>query len=36
MHKGRVIFGNLKRRIIELPDIKSTRPTTDSIKESYL
>ena len=34
MYKGRIIFGKLKRRIIELPEIKSTRPTTDAIKEA--
>ena len=34
MHKGRIIFGQLKRRIIELPSVQSTRPTTDAVKES--
>ena len=34
MHSGRVIFGKFKRRLIDLPDIKTTRPTTDLLKES--
>lgn len=34
MHKGRVIFGNLKHRVIELPNISTTRPTSDAVKEA--
>ncbi len=34
MHKGRIIFGKFKRQLIELPKIKTTRPTTDLLKES--
>ncbi|MBR1944357.1 MAG: RsmD family RNA methyltransferase [Alphaproteobacteria bacterium] len=34
MHSGRVIFGTFKRRLINLPSVKTTRPTTDLLKES--
>ena len=34
MHNGRIIFGKFKRRLINLPEIKTTRPTTDILKES--
>ena len=34
MNNGRVIFGRFKRRLINLPEIKTTRPTTDLLKES--
>ena len=34
MHSGRIIFGKFKRRLIELPDTKTTRPTTDLLKEA--
>ena len=33
MKKGRVIGGYLKSRIIQLPESKSIRPTSDSIKQ---
>ena len=34
MYSGRIIFGKLKRRLISLPKIETTRPTTDLLKES--
>ena len=34
MHKGRVISGFLKHRTIIFPNIPTTRPTTDAIKEA--
>lgn len=34
MHSGRVIFGKFKRRLISLPNVNTTRPTTDLLKES--
>ena len=34
MYKGRVIFGRLKHRIIDLPSINTTKSTTDALKES--
>ena len=34
MHKGRVISGFLKRRTITFPDVLTTRPTTDALKEA--
>ena len=34
MHNGRIIFGKFKRRLINLPNVKTTRPTTDLLKES--
>lgn len=34
MHKGRVISGFLKHRIINFPDVPTTRPTSDALKES--
>ena len=34
MPKGRVIFGLLKHRTIELPDVPTTRPTSDALKEA--
>ena len=34
MHRGRIIFGKFKRQLIDLPEIKTTRPTTDLLKES--
>lgn len=34
MRKGRVIFGELKHRILELPNVPTTRPTSDALKEA--
>ena len=34
MHKGRVISGFLKHRVINFPDVPTTRPTSDALKES--
>lgn len=34
MRNGRIIFGKFKRKLINLPEIKTTRPTTDILKES--
>lgn len=34
MNRCRIIGGNLKRRFIKVPETKSTRPTTDIVKQS--
>jgi 16S rRNA (guanine966-N2)-methyltransferase len=34
MYQGRVIFGDLRGRIIKTPKTKGTRPTSDMLKES--